>query len=57
MRKRRNKKVILGSVAGLDAVAITILACCVESESKLVYILLAVCMAWLALFVYANKPK
>ena len=57
MRKRKYKNVILGCAAGLDAVAITILACCVESESKLVYILLAVCTAWLALFVYANKPK
>lgn len=57
MKKKKMKNKILKTITILAGVLMFISICCLDSESWIPAIVLGICMAWLGLFLLANKEN
>lgn len=55
--KRRTKNKVLKTITGIAGVLALLSIMCLDSESWIPVIVLGICMAWLGLFLYANKEN
>lgn len=57
MKRRGLKNKVLKTITGITGVLAFLSIMCLDSESWIPVIVLIICMAWLGLFLYANKEN